>query len=247
MNVGQSDHKRPRESLTESSSSSSVESLREVYDVQEDGSLCPVLDHAPALPSPAKRSRIVSSTNDNGPLRSLDELEQSREQKRQNRRGLARARHMHAAVTTNNATNNNSYGYRDEAMMDITGWMSDDDVCHNSNTRQKTARPEMALIRYEGPKTVTLADGVDALIRKSWNDDHDIPSLDNLQGNELVLYRPPPRALLDNDDNDDEPSLTVIEELDDDDNIYQAAHASIDNPDSLIHELEDRIMDMDLD
>ncbi|KAF9133468.1 hypothetical protein BG015_003552 [Linnemannia schmuckeri] len=253
MNVGQSDHKRPRESLTESSSSSSVESLREVYDVQEDGSLCPVLDHAPALPSPAKRSRIDSSTNDNGPLRSLDELVQGRERKRQIKRSLARATHMHSAVTTNNATNNvttisNSYGYRDEVMMDTTGWMSDDDDCHNNNTHQKAARPEMALIRYEGPKTVTLADGVDALIRKRWNDDHDIPSLDNLQGNELVLYRPPPpRALLDNDDNDDEPSLTVIEELDDDDNIYQATHASIENPDSLIHELEDKIMDMDLD
>jgi hypothetical protein len=235
MNVGQSDHKRPRESLSESSPSSSVESLREVYDVQEDGSLCPVLDHAPALPSPAKRSRI-----DDGPLKSLDELEQGREHKRQNRRSTARARH------TNN--NNNTYGYRDDAMMDTTGWTSDDNSHANSNSYHKAARPEMALIRYEGPKTVTLADGVDALIRKRWNDDHDILSLDNLQGNELVLYRPPPlRALLDNDDNDDEPSLTIIEELGEDGNIYQTSRTSKDISDDLINELEDKIMDMDLD
>ena len=244
MNVGQSDHKRPRESLSESSSSS-VESLREVYDVLEDGSLSAVLDHAPALPSPAKRSRIDSSTNNDGPLRSLDELEQSREWKRPNRRSTARPRHMHANINT---TNNNTYNYRDEAMVDTTGWMSDDEFCHSNDTRQKAARPEMALIRYEGPKTVTLADGVDALIRKRWNDDQYIPSLDNLQGNELVLYRPPPlRALLDNDDNDDGPSLTIIEEPNDDDDIYQVAHTSVDNSDRLIHELEGKIMDMDLD
>ncbi|KAG0293679.1 hypothetical protein BGZ96_002470 [Linnemannia gamsii] len=243
MNVGQSDHKRPRESLSESSPSSSVESLREVYDVQEDGSLCPVLDHAPALPSPAKRSRI-----DDEPLKSLEELEQAREHKRQNRRSTTSARRMRATASTNNAINNNMYGYRDEAMMDTAGWMSDDDCHINSNSYQKAERPEMALIRYEGPKTVTLAEGVDALIRKRWNDDHDILSLDNLQGNELVLYRPlPPRALLDNDDNDDELSLAVIEELDNDSNIYQASHTSSDISDDLINELEDKIMDMDLD
>ncbi|KAG9064265.1 hypothetical protein KI688_003453 [Linnemannia hyalina] len=248
MNVGQSDHKRPRESVTDSSSSSSVESLREVYDVMEDGSLNAVLDHAPALPSPAKRSRVDSSPNDDGPLRSLDELEQGRDRKRPNRRSTARPRHMHATINATNNNNNNTYDYRDEAMMDIAGWMSDDEDYHTNDTRQKAARPEMALIRYEGPKTVTLADGVEALIRKRWNDDHYIPSLDNLQGNELVLYRPPPpRALLDNDDNDDEPSLTVLEELGDDYNIYQAAHTSVDNSDRLIHELEDKIMDMDLD
>ncbi|KAF9309152.1 hypothetical protein BGZ91_007507 [Linnemannia elongata] len=249
MNVGQSDHKRPRESLAESSSSSSVESLREVYDVLEDGSLSAVLDHAPALPSPAKRSRVDSSTNDDGLLTPLDELEQGRERKRPNRRNIARPRHLHATINANNNNNNNNiYGYRDEAMMDATGWMSDDEDSHTNDTREKVARPEMALIRYEGPKTVTLADGVDALIRKRWNDDHDIPSFDNLQGNELVLYRPPlPRALLDNGDNDDERPLTVIEELDDDDNIHQAANTSVDNSDRLIHELEDKIMDMDLD
>ncbi|KAF9133832.1 hypothetical protein BGX30_012134 [Mortierella sp. GBA39] len=247
MNVGQSDHKRPRESATDSSSSSSVESLREVYDVMEDGSLSAVLDHAPALPSPAKRSRVDSSTNDDGPLRPLDELEQGRDRKRPNRRSTARPRHMHTTINATN-NNNNTYDYRDEAMIDTTGWMSDDEDYHTNDTRQKAARPEMALIRYEGPKTVTLADGVDALIRKRWNDDHYIPSLDNLQGNELVLYRPPPpRALLDNDDNDDEPSLAVIEELGDDYNTYQAAHTSVDNSDRLIHELEDKIMDMDLD
>ncbi|KAK3835263.1 MAG: hypothetical protein JOS17DRAFT_736648, partial [Linnemannia elongata] len=244
MNVGQSDHKRPRESLAESSSSSSVESLREVYDVLEDGSLSAVLDHAPALPSPAKRSRVDSSTTDDGLLRPLDELEQGRERKRPNRRSTARPRHMQTTFSATN--NNNTYGYRDEAMMDTAGWMSDDEDCHTNDTRKKAAQPEMALIRYEGPKTVTLADGVDALIRKRWNDDHDIPSLDNLQGNELVLYRPPPRALLDIGDNDDEASLTIIEELDDKDNIYQTAHTSVDNSDRLIHELEDKIMDMDL-
>ncbi|KAF9550478.1 hypothetical protein EC957_000152 [Mortierella hygrophila] len=234
MNVGQSDHKRPREGLTDSSSSS-VESLREVYDVMEDGSLSAVLDHAPALPSPAKRSRVDSSTNDDGPLRHLDELEQGRDRKRPNRRSTAHPRHMHATINAANNSNNNTYDYRDEAMMDTTSWMSDDEDCHTNDTRQKAARPEMALIRYEGPKTVTLADGVEALIRKRWNDDHYIPSLDNVQGNELVLYRPPPpRALLDNDN-------------DDDDNIYQAAHTSVDNSDRLIHELEDKIMDMDLD
>ncbi|KAK3838273.1 MAG: hypothetical protein J3R72DRAFT_448849, partial [Linnemannia gamsii] len=229
MKVGQMDHKRPRECLSESSSSSSVESLREVYDVQEDGSLCPVLDHAPALPSPAKRSRVDSTSSRERPL---DEMEQGRESKRLNRRSTARARNTTSAT-------NNMLGYRDEPM-ESADWMSDDD---GDNTHRKNAQPEMALIRYEGPKFVTLADGVEALIQKRWNDDHYIPALDNLQGNELVLYRPPPlQALRDNDDNDNEPYLTAIEELDDDD-IYQSSN---DNSDSLIHELEDKIMDMDL-
>ncbi|KAG0374753.1 hypothetical protein BGX24_009995 [Mortierella sp. AD032] len=230
MKVGQNDHKRPRECLSESSSSSSVESLREVYDVQEDGSLCPVLDHAPALPSPTKRSRVDSTSSRERPL---DEMEQGRESKRLNRRSTARARNTTSAT-------NNMLGYRDEPM-ESADWMSDDD---GDNTRRKNAQPEMALIRYEGPKTVTLADGVDALIQKRWNDDHYIPALNNLQGNELVLYRPPPlQALRYNDDNDNEPSVMAIEELDDDD-IYQSSN---DNSDSLIHELEDKIMDMDLD
>ncbi|KAF9901640.1 hypothetical protein EC991_005827 [Linnemannia zychae] len=238
MNVGHNEHKRPRECLSEASPSSSVESLREVFDVQEDGSLCPVLDHAPSLPSPAKRSRVDSSSSRDGPLKSLDELEQGRKRSRLNRRTTARTRNTTPAVT-------NMHGYRDEPI-EPSGWMSDDD-CHDNinHTRQQNARPEMALIRYEGPKTVTLADGVDALIRKRWNDDNDILTLDNLQGNELVLYRPPPRALQHNDDNDTEPCLTIIEEIDDDnDNVYQSSN---NNSDSLIHELEDKIMDMDLD
>ncbi|KAG0273703.1 hypothetical protein BGZ95_010506, partial [Linnemannia exigua] len=237
MKVGQNDHKRPRECLSESSSS--VESLREVYDVQEDGSLCPVLDHAPALPSPTKRSRFDSTSSQDKPLRSLDKMEQGQERKRLNRRSTARARNT-ISVT------HNKHGYRDEPM-ESADWMSDDDEDDSANnTRQNNAQQEMALIRYEGPKTVTLADGVDALIRKRWDDDHYIPALDNLQGNELVLYRPPPpQALRDNDDNDNELSFTIIEELDDDnDDIYQFSN---DNSDSLIHELEDKIMDMDLD
>lgn len=242
MNVGQSDHKRPRESFSESSPSSSIESLREVYDVPEDGSLHPVLDHAPALPSPAKRSRVDSSTDGDGPLTPVDEMEEGRERKRPNRRNIARAR-----GSTNTSTTK-MYGYRDETM-DYAGWMSDDESNSNNNdSTSKTApRTEMALIRYEGPKTVTLADGVEALIRERWSDDHTILSLDNVQGNELVLYRPPPpKALLDNDDYDNEPSATIIKQLDEDD-LDQISLASNDNSDDLIQELEDKIMDMDLD
>ncbi|KAF9126678.1 hypothetical protein BGW39_006456 [Mortierella sp. 14UC] len=239
MNVGHNDHKRPRECLSESSSSSSVESLREVFDVQLDGSLCPVHDHAPALPSPAKRSRVDFSSTRDGPFKSLDDLELGRERKRLNRRSTARARN------STSATSNSMQGYRDEPM-ESAGWMSDDDSHNNtSNTRQQNTRPEMALIRYQGPKAVTLADGVDALIRKRWNDDNDILTLDNLQGNELVLYRPLPQALRDNNNNGTEHCSATIEELDDgNDDIYRSSN---DNTDSLIHELEDKIMDMDLD
>ncbi|KAF9098861.1 hypothetical protein BGX23_004953 [Mortierella sp. AD031] len=246
MNVGQSDHKRPREPLHESSSSSSAESLREVYNVQEDGSISPVLDHAPALPSPAKRSRIDPSTSSDGSLMTVDELEEGRERKRLNRRSTAHTRH--ATDNAFNSTSNDIFGYRDEPM-DYNGWMSDDECSNANNTRRITPKPEMALIRYEGPKTVTLADGVEALIRKRWNDDHDILALDNLQGNEMVLYRPPPpQALRDCYDNDNEPSSTIVEELDDDDT-FQASHShsSKYSTDNLIHELEDKIMDMDLD
>ncbi|KAF9921374.1 hypothetical protein FBU30_008622 [Linnemannia zychae] len=237
MNIGQNDHKRPRET-SESSSTTSMDSLREVYDVLEDGSLHPVLDHAPALPSPAKRSRIDPS--EDGPLRQIEEWEQERECKRPNRRSFARARYSSV---------NNISGDSDDLMESANRKYENDDHSDSKNTCPPTpaSRPQMALIRYEGPKTMAFSDGVDAMFRKCFHgEDNDIINLSKAKGNELVLYRPPAQVSRDKDDKENRLPLTIIEELDDDDiDIYRAP--SNEDSDILINELEDKIMDMDLD
>ncbi|KAF9186151.1 hypothetical protein BGZ51_002218 [Haplosporangium sp. Z 767] len=225
LNLGENDHKRRRDNATDSGSS--TDTLREVFDVQEDGSLHAVMDHAPSLPSPTKR--IKTDKNSKGKDRTLWSLNEQDD-------GWE---HRHSIHYQSNAARRNYYSNMaakddartgsstDEHAMDQDSWMST--PAYRANT--------MALVRYKGPKTVTFVDGVDELIRNQL-DDHYTPALDNAQGNEMILYRRPARMPLINQtaDDDAEESSARIEELDDG---Y--------GTDNAIHELEEKIMDMDLD
>ncbi|KAF9356036.1 hypothetical protein BGX26_005799 [Mortierella sp. AD094] len=228
FHLGENEHKRRRESIADSSSSS--ESIREVFDVLHDGTLRPVTDHVSAQPSPVKRIRTRKSNESS--LEVLDEHEAQAPKDAQ-----------HANFSGANWNTGSMDSYRDTSSeQDI--WMSDDE--ESSKPKKPVPRAELgALIRYEGPKTMKLADGVDALIRQHWSNRHgDVPTICNSQSNELVLYRRPPPAFLSSQDaDDDEPQLYPrIEELGDDDDID-----SFNNNDSHINELEARIMDMDID
>ncbi|KAG0233553.1 hypothetical protein BGW42_007388 [Actinomortierella wolfii] len=85
LHLGENEHKRRRDSTcslsgngyhdTNNHSNSnhnnhSSESLREVFDVQDDGTLLPVWDHAPALPSKKKKVKLDGRAA--SPLRSID-------------------------------------------------------------------------------------------------------------------------------------------------------------------------------
>ncbi|KAF9909282.1 hypothetical protein BX616_011240 [Lobosporangium transversale] len=253
--LGEKEHKRRRESTADSLSS--ADSLREIFDVLEDGTLKPVMDHAPSLPSPYKRSRIHrsmdnSSSRDSGdgddsPLEIISE---PRNELQSNTTKKDRTSDDDNHGQFSQYSNSNTY--RDDQsessmMMDQDNW---------DNATPQTPKPSQAdlgaLIRYEGPKTVTLADGVDALIRKQWlNRYNTTPELSDVQGNELVLYRRPPPTFLSSSfdyEDDDTPEFTArITEIDDDkeDDGY-ASHDSA-NDDSHVQELEDKIMGMDLD
>ncbi|KAG0009959.1 hypothetical protein BGZ80_001903 [Entomortierella chlamydospora] len=201
FHLGENEHKRRRESIADSNSSSS-ESIREVFDSNE--SILEVLEeHEVQVPKDAQHSTFTGA---NWNINSMD-------------------------------------SYRDTSS-DQDVWMSDDE--ESSKSKKSIPRAELgALIRYEGPKTMTLADGVDALIRQHWGNRHgDVPTISKTQGNELVLYRRPPPTFLSSQDTDDDElqSYVRIEELGDDDDID-----NINNTDSHINELEARIMDMDID
>lgn len=131
----------------------------------------------------------------------------------------------------------------DTQTMDLDEAMADDSESTEKKSKGLGAS-SMALIRYEGPKTILLADGVDSLIRRGWNGHPEDVALDSLQGHELVLYRRPAPTFLTTQETDDDAqeSSTVIEEMDDD-----AHYASPGNSDDLMNALEERIMDMDLD
>ncbi|KAG0254377.1 hypothetical protein BG011_005795 [Mortierella polycephala] len=228
LNLGENDHKRRRENTTDSGSS--TETLREVFDVQNDGSLHAVMDHAPSLPSPTKRIKTDNdSKSKHRTLWSLNEQDDGREHRHKHRQSLHH--HSDAAWRTypNMTAKDNirTGSSTDEHTMDQNSWLSTPTYRANA----------MALVRYKGPKTVTFVDGVDELIRHQL-DDHYTPALDNAQGNELILYRRPAHVPLSSqatDDDAEEPSA-CIEELDDG---Y--------GTDNAIHELEEKIMDMDLD
>ncbi|KAF9575416.1 hypothetical protein EC968_003021 [Mortierella alpina] len=211
LHWGDNDHKRRRDSVAESGSS--AESLREVFDVQGDGSLRPDLKHAPSLPSPPKRHRIDEPIR-RGSVCLLDEVETW-----------------------------DSFYEKDVHVMDQDETMADE----NESTEKKTAASRansMALIRYEGPKSMFLVDGVDSLIRRGWNEHPKDIALDTAQGHELVLYRRPAPTFLSiqETDDDDQESSTVIEEMDGD-----AYYASAEASDDLMNALGEKIMDMDLD
>ncbi|KAF9996321.1 hypothetical protein BGZ79_009938 [Entomortierella chlamydospora] len=229
FHLGENEHKRRRESIADSNSSSS-ESIREVFDVLHDGTLLPVTDHVSAQPSPVKRIRTRKSNES-----ILEVLEEHEVQVPKDA--------QHSTFTGANWNINSMDSYRDTSS-DQDVWMSDDE--ESSKSKKSIPRAELgALIRYEGPKTMTLADGVDALIRQHWGNRHgDVPTISKTQGNELVLYRRPPPTFLSSQDTDDDElqSYVRIEELGDDDDID-----NINNTDSHINELEARIMDMDID
>ncbi|KAG0306145.1 hypothetical protein BGZ98_002914 [Dissophora globulifera] len=252
LHLGENENKRRRETVESGSSS---DSLREVFDVLDDGSLRPILDHAPALPSPMKRLRTDKSVN-RSPLEVLGDKDPMGTDTPQRRfsKNHSNTRRKHNAFQNRgqdpaelnldidlDLDNNDRHlnGYRDNlsSRMETDSWASDDERSKKSSTG--ASRAEMgALIRYEGPKTMRLADGVDALLRERWRGHSgSTPMLNSAQGNEMVLYRPPPPIFLstqdsDNDDDDWQESQVYIEELDDD---------------VPIEKLEDMIMDMDLD
>ncbi|KAF9954755.1 hypothetical protein BGZ72_004301 [Mortierella alpina] len=219
LHWGENDHKRRRDSVAESGSS--AESLREVFDVQGDGSLRAVLDHAPSLPSPPKRHRVDEPIRE-GSLCLLDEVENEW------------------------VSSGTAYGsYSDDAtqVMDQDEAMADDSESTEKKTTASSAN-SMALIRYEGPKSLFLADGVDSLIKYGWKEHPEAVALDSLQGHELVLYRRPAPTFLSTQETDDDAqeSCTIIEEMDDD-----AHYGSTESSDDLMNALEEKIMDMDLD
>jgi len=211
LHWGENDHKRRRDSVAESGSS--AESLREVFNVQGDGSLLPDLNHAPSLPSPPKRHRIDEPYT-RGSVCLLDEMD-----------------------------NWDSSYLSDTQTMDQDEAMADDSESTEKKSKGLGAN-SMALIRYEGPKSIFLADGVDSLIRRGWDGHPEDVALDSLQGHELVLYRRPAPTFLtiQETDDDTQESSTVIEEMDDD-----AHYTSPGNSDDLMNALEEQIMDMDLD
>ncbi|KAF9965388.1 hypothetical protein BGZ70_004916 [Mortierella alpina] len=211
LHWGENDHKRRRDSIAESRSS--AESLREVFDVQGDGSLRPDLNHAPSLPSPPKRHRTDEPIT-RGSVCLLDEMD-----------------------------NWDSSYESDIQTMDQDEAMADDSESTQKKSKALGAN-SMALIRYEGPKSIFLVDGVDSLIRHGWNEHPKDVALDSLQGHELVLYRRPAPTFLTTQETDEDAqeSSAFIEEMDDD-----AHYTSPDNSDDLMNALEERIMDMDLD
>ncbi|KAF9363822.1 hypothetical protein BGX34_003241 [Mortierella sp. NVP85] len=228
LHLGENEHKRRRDSAFDSGSS--AESLREVYDVLEDGSLCPVMDHAPVKPSPTKRIRVEKPMT-RSKLETLDDQEDE-----------PRIQAMLSEETTDNEHLDKSEEEKeDPSQMEMS---IDED---SSKPYSSTLLAERgALVRYEGPKSMTLADGVEGLLKHRWRESQkEMPTLINAQGNELVLYRrPPPTVLTSLNDSDIHDCVTRIEELDDDDDIFrQNAHGDDDH----IHELEEGIMDMDLD
>ncbi|KAF8930532.1 hypothetical protein BGZ58_008187 [Dissophora ornata] len=262
LHLGENEHKRRRESTTDSS----LDSLREVFDVLEDGSLHPVMDHAPALPSPVKRLRtdsVLSSSH----LEVLEDKELGRNitsMRTDSRRKQGSSPLAERSTTLDDDLINNLDSDKDDDMTSCRGssssqtdqdsWMMSEDEKSTTSGTGMSRADLGALIRYEGPKTMMLADGVDALFRERWRDQP--KNIPHVQGNEMVLYRRPPPIFLssreddddddDDDDNDNGSRLSParIEELSDDD-VY-TSQDSANNHDPM-EELEERIMDMDLD
>ncbi|KAK3807611.1 MAG: hypothetical protein J3Q66DRAFT_355858 [Benniella sp.] len=229
LHLGENEHKRRRDSAFDSGSS--AESLREVYDVLEDGSLCPVMDHAPVKPSPTKRIRVEEPM-----VRSkLETLDDQEDEPRIQ------------AMLSEESKDNEHLDKSEEEREDLSRMeMSIDE--ESSKPCPSTLLAERgALVRYEGPISMTLADGVEGLLKHRWRESQkEMPILINAQGNELVLYRrPPPSVLASLNDSDIHDCVARIEELDDDDDDIFRRNAH-DNDDQ-IHELEEGIMDMDLD
>jgi hypothetical protein len=228
LHLGENEHKRRRDSAFDSGSS--AESLREVYDVLEDGSLCPVMDHAPVKPSPTKRIRLEEPM----PQSKLETLDDQEDEPRIQ------------AMSSEESKDNEHLDKSEEEHLSRMGMSIDEE---SSKPCPSTLLAERgALVRYEGLKSMTLADGVEGLLKHRWRESQkEMPTLINAQGNELVLYRrPPPTVLASLNDSDIHDCVARIEELDDDDDddiFRRNAH----DDDDHIHELEEGIMDMDLD
>ena len=229
LHVGESEHKRRRES---NACSPDEDSLREVFDVQEDGSLCATMDHAPALPPPSKRTKLEKARPH---LRFLDQSDERKDRSKCSGR-MDHIRHKQQYRNNNSA--------KSSAEMDA--WMSDDEEPGTPLPIFETE--SQALVRYQGPKSMSLAEGVDALIkRRLIEDSTDLYSLQDPRGHELVLFR----GYRGSDSNSGskthttESSSTVIEELDDEDDVGNTTTSN--SAASFIDELQDKIMDMDLD
>ncbi|KAF9432360.1 hypothetical protein BGZ76_010907 [Entomortierella beljakovae] len=248
FHLGENEHKRRRDSTVDSSSS---ESLQEIFNVLDDGSIHPVTDHVPIQPSPIKRQRLHKTDQRPSRLKIFEENEphsilstHSKRYPSTKRVGFSGVSDFRNGSRNNQGDNNTE---EDCAMNDI------EEAASGLNNSKKTPASKAqlgALIRYEGPKSMKLAEGVDALIQPKWEcRSIDPPALNNAQGNELVLYRrPPPTYFSTLDDDDYEPcqgqqrQFPRIEELTDDMHI-----GSDQSDDASIDELESKIMSMDID
>ncbi|KAG0343363.1 hypothetical protein BG004_005361 [Podila humilis] len=221
--LGENEHKRRRESECEA-----AVDLREVFDVQEDGSLHPVMDHAPTFPSPSKKVRLGDS-NLHPKAPRFDKVQDS----------------------TRIFKNPRADWYRDNI---FTKQRSDHEDCTSDNEDSAHCRSSgssvnsMALIKYEGPKTVTISDGVSALMaeRLATSLQPSI-SLDKVQGHELVLYQkhtPMAAGCLGRSITEKPKFGVLIEELDDEDDLESPSEVSS-QADSLIG-LEAKIMKMEI-
>jgi hypothetical protein len=242
LHVG-TEHKRRRESVA--GCPEDGDSLREVFDVQEDGTLLETKEHAPALPSPTKRAKLEKTRPHLQFLDpSEDDLNQARKAKKSNKMDTIK--------------NKNKYRnrLRDRSSAELDSWMSEDD---DEERKLPIFKEEtQALVRYQGPRTtMSLAKGLDALIRHRQIEQANESnfSLEDAHGHELVLYRGGghqdngvPRVILAGPSLFEESSSTVIEELEDNEGEEQLkSFAGSEGSKNLMDELQDKIMDMDLD
>ncbi|KAG0035268.1 hypothetical protein BGZ81_010581 [Podila clonocystis] len=229
FHLGENEHKRRRDSTFEPSTGCD---LREVYDVQEDGSLHPIMDHAPALPSPTKKLKLKKSKNH---LLYVEENEKKPRSKR-------------PELSTNTFQNAGSNWYREsdgDTAMDQDDWISEEEEVSRTQAQLCSKADLKALIRYEGPKTVTLADGLGALIKERLSSHQSDLPLEGIQGHELVLYqRPSLAAGCQSESLRQEESGVRIEELDDDEADRFSEESLQDDP---LLGLEQHIMNLDLD
>ncbi|KAF9428102.1 hypothetical protein BGZ94_003371 [Podila epigama] len=226
LHLGENDHKRRRDSSFEPTPPSD---LREVYDVQEDGSLHPILDHAPSLPSPTKRLRLRKSND------SLQCVEEN-----------ASTVDSYATGVTCSKAQNIRIGqdwYRDSKQDEIAEQetlMSEDEEESPEPRNTASSKADLkALIRYEGPKAVSMSQSIDAIIKTRLESVHPHKFPMEAQGHELVLYQHPATAGCRKEPNlYQKESSVYIEELDDDE---------VDSEHDPLLTLQEKIMDMDLD
>ncbi|KAG0356252.1 hypothetical protein BGZ54_000798 [Gamsiella multidivaricata] len=234
-----------------------MDSLREVFEYQDDGTLLPILDRASAQPSPAKKVRLGKASL-NSFLRFLSEEESDAE-------GDEDDSKMRQSRKTGSSDGiGDDRGPQQHEKQPI-----DSGKTHNQHCHKSFETGSQALTRYQGPKDLSPSGGLDVFHGCCWNSlgTVRIIPLNELQGNELVLYQRSVAVLIvanANNSNEDDGeqstamdpcgendllSIACIEELDDElDDGNMADDEECELPDDApLIELEEKIMGMDLD